>query len=53
MKIIGVHPIEGHDIPGVRSIQQLQMTEHYKPDEYDEHVEVNNQECFDLCTKIN
>lgn len=45
---MGVHPVEGHDIPGVRSIEQLKMTEHFHPDEYDHLVEVNNKEAFDL-----
>ncbi len=49
----GVHPGEGHDIPGVRSIRQLQQTELFAPDEYDELVEVDNQEAFDLCLRLN
>ena len=53
VKILGVHPEEGHDIPGVRSIRQLQQTELFFPDEYDGLVEVTNQEAFDLCLRLN
>jgi len=53
VKIFGVHPEEGHDIPGVRSIRQLQQTKLFFPDEYDGLVEVTNQEAFDLCLRLN
>ena len=53
IKVHGVHPQEGHDIPGVRSIRQLQQTELFRPDEYDELVEVVNQEAFELCLRLN
>ena len=53
VKILGVHPEEGHDIPGVRSIRQLQQTKLFFPDEYDGLVEVTNQEAFDLCLRLN
>ena len=53
VKILGVHPQEGHDIPGVRSIRQLQQTQLFSPDEYDALVEVTNQEAFDLCLRLN
>ena len=53
VKVLGVHPQEGHDIPGVRSIRQLQQTQLFSPDEYDDLVEVTNQEAFDLCLRLN
>ena len=53
VEILGVHPEEGHDIPGVRSIRQLQQTQLFVPDEYDGLVEVTNQEAFDLCLRLN
>ena len=53
VKIFGVYPQEGHDIPGVRSIRQLQQTKLFFPDEYDGLVEVANQEAFDLCLRLN
>ncbi len=53
IKVHGVHPEEGHDIPGVRSIRQLQQTELFLPDEYDALVEVSNQAAFDLCLRLN
>ena len=49
IKVLGVHPQEGHDIPGVRSIRQLQQTALFLPDEYDELVEINDEEAFGLC----
>lgn len=53
VKVIGVHPAEGHDIPGVRSLRQLEQTEFFVPDEYDGLVEVVNQEAYELCMRIN
>ena len=53
VKVLGVHPQEGHDIPGVRSILQLQQTKLFFPDEYDGLIEVTNQEAFDLCLRLN
>ena len=53
VSVFGVHPREGHDIPGVRSIRQLQQTELFAPDEYDALIEVDNQEAFDLCLRLN
>ncbi len=53
VKVIGIHPEEGHDIPGVRSLRQLQQTELFKPELYDQLVEVTNREAFDMCLRIN
>ena len=53
VKVLGVHPQEGHDSPGVRSIRQLQQTKLFFPDEYDGLIEVTNQEAFDLCLRLN
>ena len=53
VKVLGAHPQEGHDIPGVRSIRQLQQTKLFFPDEYDGMVEVTNQQAFDLCLRLN
>lgn len=53
IQVLGVHPKEGHDIPGVRSIRQLEQTKLYRPEQYDRTVEVGNQEAFDLCLRIN
>ena len=53
VKVLGVHPQEGHDIPGVRSIRQPQQTKLFFPDEYDGLIEVTNQEAFDLCLRLN
>lgn len=53
IKVMGVHPIEGHDIPGVRSLRQLKQTALFFPKEYDRLVDVHNAEAFDLCRRIN
>lgn len=53
VKVHGVHPPEGHDIPGVRSIDQLKMTDHYRPAEYNELIEVSNKDAFDMCRRLN
>ena len=53
VKVLGVHPVEGHDIPGVRSIKQLVQTELFAPDEYDDMVAVDNQQAYDLCLRLN
>jgi cysteine synthase/rhodanese-related sulfurtransferase len=53
VRVLGVHPVEGHDIPGVRSIRQLRQTALFFPDEYDGLVDVTNAEAFELCRRIN
>jgi cysteine synthase/rhodanese-related sulfurtransferase len=53
IQVLGVHPEEGHDIPGVRSIRQLEQTKLYRPAQYDDTVEVANQAAFELCLRIN
>lgn len=53
VQVIGVHPEEGHDIPGVRSLKQLEQTQLFKPEEYDTLVEVSNREAFDMCLRLN
>ena len=53
VKVIAVHPTEGHDIPGVRSIRQLQQTELFLPEEYDGLVEVSDEDAFDMCLRLN
>jgi len=53
VRVLGVHPEEGHDIPGVRSIRQLQQTQFFHPDEYDGLIEIQNQDAFELCLRLN
>ena len=53
IQVLGVHPEEGHDIPGVRSIRQLEQTKLYRPEQYNGTVAVGNQDAFDLCLRIN
>jgi len=53
VQVLGVHPNEGHDIPGVRSIHQLGQTRFFNSDEYDGLVEVLNHDAFELCLRLN
>jgi rhodanese-related sulfurtransferase len=53
VQVIGVHPAEGHDIPGVRSLKQLELTKLFVPDEYDALIEVGDAEAFDMCLRLN
>jgi cysteine synthase/rhodanese-related sulfurtransferase len=53
VRVFGVHPNDGHDIPGVRSLRQLKQTALFFPNEYDRLVEVTNEEAFELCRRIN
>ncbi|MGH8871868.1 MAG: pyridoxal-phosphate dependent enzyme [Acidimicrobiia bacterium] len=53
VQVIGVHPGEGHDIPGVRSIRQLKQTEFFLPDEYDGMVEVDSDDAYALTLRLN
>ena len=53
VKVLGIHPVEGHDIPGVRSIKQLEQTDFFTPSEYDGMAAVDNQTAYDLCLRLN
>jgi cysteine synthase/rhodanese-related sulfurtransferase len=53
VQVIAVHPNEGHDIPGVRSIRQLKQTRFFSPQEYDRVVEVNDKEAYEMCLRLN
>lgn len=53
VKVHGVHPTAVHDIPGVRSLPQLPLTDHFKPKDYDELTEVSNKQAFDMCVRLN
>jgi rhodanese-related sulfurtransferase len=53
IKVLGVYPEDGHDIPGVRSARQLQQTQLHRPDEYDQEVEVANRAAYDMCLRLN
>lgn len=53
VSVIGVHPSESHDIPGVRSIRQLEQTRFFDPDFYDGLVEIDNETAYRLCARLN
>ncbi|MCH7903280.1 MAG: pyridoxal-phosphate dependent enzyme [Armatimonadetes bacterium] len=53
VQVLGVHPSEGHDIPGVRSIRQLEQTELFRPEQYDRLIEVHDKAAFDMCLRLN
>ena len=52
IQVIGVHPPSGHDIPGVRSRQALALTEFFLPEEYDQVLEVPDDESYGLCRRL-
>ena len=53
VKVLGVYPEDGHDIPGVRSKRQLGQTKLYFPQEYNGEIEVTDREAYDLCLRLN
>lgn len=53
IKVLGVHPQEGHDIPGVRSLRQLKLADFFSPKEYDGLVEIRNEEAYRVCKRLN
>jgi cysteine synthase/rhodanese-related sulfurtransferase len=53
VKVIGVHPTDGHDIPGVRSRRALRLTDFFKPEEYDGLIEITDDEAFQYCLRLN
>jgi len=53
VKVYGVYPEDGHDIPGVRSKRQLSQTKLYFPKEYDGEAEIPDPESYDLCLRLN
>jgi cysteine synthase/rhodanese-related sulfurtransferase len=53
VKVLGVHPQEGHDIPGVRSLKQLKLADFFMPKEYDGLQEIRNEEAYALACRLN
>jgi cysteine synthase/rhodanese-related sulfurtransferase len=52
VKVFGVHPGEGHDIPGVRSLRALKLTDFFLPKEYDGITEISNKEAYQLTKRL-
>jgi cysteine synthase/rhodanese-related sulfurtransferase len=53
VKVLGVYPTDGHDIPGVRSRRALRLTDFFKPEEYDGTVEITDEAAYGLCLRLN
>ncbi|MFZ2624252.1 MAG: pyridoxal-phosphate dependent enzyme [Propionibacterium sp.] len=53
VKVIGVHPTEGHDLPGVRSRRALALADFFRPEEYDDIIEIGDDEAYELCRRLN
>jgi cysteine synthase/rhodanese-related sulfurtransferase len=53
LRVHGVHPAEGHDIPGVRSLRQLKLADFFFPNEYDGLAEVSNDDAYRMCKRLN
>jgi cysteine synthase/rhodanese-related sulfurtransferase len=52
VKVIGVHPTDGHDIPGVRSRRALALTDFFHPEEYDGILEIGDAEAYALNKRL-
>jgi len=52
VKVIGVHPTDGHDIPGVRSRRALAVTEFFTPDQYDDIIEISDDDAYHTCRRL-
>jgi cysteine synthase/rhodanese-related sulfurtransferase len=52
IRVLGVHPSEGHDIPGVRSRTALALTDFFEPGEYDGIQEIGNEEAYRMCKRL-
>jgi cysteine synthase/rhodanese-related sulfurtransferase len=52
VKVIGAHPTDGHDIPGVRSRKALALTDFFKPEEYDGVYEITDDEAYGLNRRL-
>ncbi|MFO0686552.1 MAG: pyridoxal-phosphate dependent enzyme [Sandaracinus sp.] len=52
IKVIGAHPTDGHDIPGVRSRKALALTDFFKPEEYDGVYEITDDEAYGLNKRL-
>jgi cysteine synthase/rhodanese-related sulfurtransferase len=52
IKVIGVHPTDGHDIPGVRSRKALALTDFFLPHEYDGVLEITDDEAYSLNKRL-
>jgi cysteine synthase/rhodanese-related sulfurtransferase len=52
VKVFGVYPSDGHDIPGVRSLKALKLTDFFLPKEYDGITEISNKEAYQLTKRL-
>lgn len=52
VRVLGVHPADGHDIPGVRSLRQLKQTALFYPKEYDGLIEVHDEDAFEMSRRL-
>lgn len=52
VKVIGVHPGLGHDIPGVRARRALAVTDFFHPEEYDDIIEIDDEQSYGLCRRL-
>jgi cysteine synthase/rhodanese-related sulfurtransferase len=52
VKVLGVHPAEGHDIPGVRSRRALALADFFLPSEYDGLEEIGDDEAYGWARRL-
>ena len=52
VKVFGAHPVNGHDIPGVRSLRQLKLADFFSPKEYDGLAEITDEEAYGMTQRL-
>ncbi len=52
IQVLGAHPSDGHDIPGVRSRKALLLTDFFLPEEYDGLFEISDAEAYGLNKRL-
>lgn len=50
--IVGVEPVENHNIQGLKNMKESIVPKIYKPDLLDDKVYVNDDESFQMCRKL-
>ncbi len=52
IKIVAIAPTEGHDVPGVRTVSQLDVTKLYDPSLIDELMEIEHEPAYDWAIQL-
>jgi cysteine synthase B len=52
IRIVGVEPVKGHRVQGLKNMEEAIVPQIYKPGELDERIVVNDEEAFDTTRKL-